>query len=378
MPKKNFTVDIDLSKNQLLNAVIQNLAAAPSSPSKGQVYYNTSVNTIYTWTGAVWLDLGDIYNHPSYSALNPTLSGANVLASLSIDTEGHVDSASTRLLTLGDLGYTGAVDANKYIHPTFTGNDLGAPLVGSTVISDVNVNNEGHVSSFVTRSLTPADIGAAIINDSVTNLIDTWSSSKIQAELDAINSSVAGALIYKQGYNASTNSPNLDSAPIDILQGFTYTVTVAGTFFSEMVQAGDMIIAEKNDPTTLADWTVVNKNIPDIVDASTTEKGIIELATQTEVNTGTDAVKAITPLTLAQRLNAIYTGGRYSQSIGDGAATSITVTHNLGTTDVLTLVKELSTGTFVICEDSAVTSNTAVFKFNTAPTLNQYRVTILK
>ena len=273
-----YLVNIDLNKNELLNAVIQNLASAPSSPSNGQMYYNTTDSNLYVRAGNVWVDITEIYSHPTYSALGPTLGGANVLASLTTDSTGHVVAATTRLITLSDLGYSGDVNANNYIHPTFSGNDLGTPLSGATVISDVNVNTNGHVTGFVTRNLTAADVGAAVINDSVTNGVDTWSSTKIQDKLDTINNTISGSLVYKGGYNASTNSPNLDSAPSNITQGFTYTVTVGGVFFSDDVEIGDMLIAEQTNPTTAAHWTVVNKNIPDIVDATDSEKGIIQLA----------------------------------------------------------------------------------------------------
>jgi hypothetical protein len=379
MANKLHLVDIDLNKNQLLNAVVQNLATAPASPKQGQVYYNTTDKTIYVWTGSIWLDLGVIYNHPSHTAYNPTLTGANVLATFETNSKGHVIGATTRLLTLGDLGFTGDANANYYTHPSFSGNDLGAALSGATVISDVNVNSNGHVTSFATRNITPADIGAAVINDGVTNSINTWSSQKIQDEIDGIESMIAGALINKGGFNASTNTPDLESPAAGAIEnGFTYTVTTAGDFFTEGVQVGDMIIANTDDPATLADWTIVNKNIPDIVDASTTDKGLIEIATQSEVDTGTDSVRAVTPLTLAQRLLAVQSSNRYSQDVGDGSSVSYTITHNLNSTDCLVQLREKSTGVNVICAYENATANTVVLKFNSAPGAGAYRVTILK
>ena len=370
--------DIDLDNNRLLKAILDPLTVHPTAPIEGRIYYNSTAKTVYAWTGSVWLDLGDIYNHPSYTALNPTLSGANVLATFTTDNQGHVTAGTTRLLTLADLGYTGAADANKYLHPTFSGNDLGSPLSGATVISDVNVNSEGHVTSFVTRNLTAADVGAAVINDSVTNLVNTWSSTQIQSKLDAISSTIAGALVYKGGYNAGTNTPNLDATPTGINQGFTYTVTAAGTFYTEAVQVGDMLIAEVTNPTTAADWTVVNKNIPDIVDATTVDKGIIRLGTQTEVNAGVLTTVSVSPATLVAFYNAQVSASGYSADIGNAIATTFDLAHGLNTKLVLIEIFDNSTGATVYADVLRNTVSNVRIVVKTAPSTAKYKVLIRK
>lgn len=55
---KKFLTDLDLNKNELQNAVVQPLAAAPSNPKKGQIYTSTTDDMIYFYNGTNWIPVG--------------------------------------------------------------------------------------------------------------------------------------------------------------------------------------------------------------------------------------------------------------------------------------------------------------------------------
>lgn len=55
-----YLANLDLNKNQLLNAALQKLAVAPAEPVAGQIYFNTEAGRAFIWTGTAWLGMDSI------------------------------------------------------------------------------------------------------------------------------------------------------------------------------------------------------------------------------------------------------------------------------------------------------------------------------
>lgn len=71
-----YVSSIDLNLNQLLNAVVQNLASAPTSGNKkGRVYFDTSANLPYWYNGSAWVTFASATDFSTLSGSVTTLQG---------------------------------------------------------------------------------------------------------------------------------------------------------------------------------------------------------------------------------------------------------------------------------------------------------------
>jgi hypothetical protein len=107
----------------------------------------------------------------------------------------------------------------------------------------------------------------------------------------------------------------------------------------------------------------------------------IKLATTSGLNVTTDlAVGAglgISVLTDTVAIDTAVVVRKYGVDVGDGAATSYTITHNLNTRDVqVVLFDNSSPYAEVIADVAHTTVNTVTLQFSIAPTSNQYRVVV--
>jgi hypothetical protein len=186
---------------------------------------------------------------------------------LTVTSNDQYDGTVTSVIAGSGMTQTGTSTVNPTLNViggdgiTANANDIE---VDSTVIRTTGAQTLGDTKTFTSNVIIP-----------VTPTLAANAASKSYVDSTLAGS---GALIFQGGYNAATNTPDLDVSPsASIKQGWTYAVTTAGNFFAEAVEDGDLLIAESDAPTSLADWTVVQNNIGVATAGSTdggTTKGI--------------------------------------------------------------------------------------------------------
>lgn len=75
-------------------------------------------------------------------------------------------------------------------------------------------------------------------------------------------------------------------------------------------------------------------------------------------------------------VNSAFTGTQYYTNIGDGANSSIIITHNTGSEFLIVTTKEIATGNIVFPDIVHNDSNTITLNFVYPPSTNQYTVYI--
>ena len=340
---------LDLAKNELLNARIQNLGSAPSSPVTGQLYFNTTAGGLEVYDGSVWTVIGEGVTLP-------------------------IGQADVTNLT-SDL----ALLAPK-ASPTFTGTvTIPTPTAGDNT----------------TKAASTAFVSGAIADlvGTAPELLNTLGEIS-----DALgdNANLASVLTDAIALKANTAAPVFtgdvtlgDTLVFDDLAAHTTTfvqddlglsVTGAGTFqlftdfFSIKKQNGDQGIVTDG----IWNGTVIGVTYGG-TGAATAAGGLNNLLPAQADNAGkvltTDGTTA-TWETPAEGGGA-GTVQTYSTSIGDGTATSYVVTHNFNTRDISVTVAETATPWATIgAEVQRTTVNTVTVLFSTPPTTNQFRVTV--
>jgi phage-related tail fiber protein len=251
--------------------------------------------------------------------------------------------------------------------------------------------------SKVTNLPTPTDQSEAATKayvDAVANSNHSWKDGVAAATTSNIN--IASPPTSVDGYTLQDGDRVLVKDQTDATQNGIYVYS-AGTLTraTDADASGDLDAAMVTvEHGTLNGNTTFRQSTPDadigtddIVwqqfgasspGATETVAGIAEIATDAEVQAGTDDSRIVTPKKLNTLLGGSSVLHKHAQLIGDGTNLTYTVTHNLGTTDVQVQVFEnVSPRQMVLTGVEIVDENNVTVCFTSAPTNNEFSVVVI-
>lgn len=313
-----FNSDIDLQLNQILNARMQMLSAAPD-PLEARIYYDTTLHKFGYYNGTKWV-------------YDTELTSANIIAGLgytpydAANPEGYITSAS-----VGD-GVT-TFQKNGTAIGTISANQSGASTINITVptqASDIGaLADTTKYGATLTFTIDPTTyVLTATLKDQDGNTLGTAQTVDLPLENVVVDGSYDST--NKQIILTLENGNTIDIPVADLVAGLQNEITATNKLSADLVD--DTSSAHKF--ATAAQLTQIATNASNI---STLQSEVADL-----------------PRKLTTTNPAL---------IVSGGVGTWNITNSLGTADVNVLVYRVSDGVQVITEVD-VSANTIVVKFN--------------
>lgn len=283
---KSVLTDLNLNKNELQNAVIQNLASAPVNPVAGQHYFNTTDNNEYIYDGTRWISAMTPYTFSTpLSETNGTVSIAAAtnaaMGAIKIATDQESSAGTNETTAINPKQLATKVTGNAAITASTTGKtvvtfDAKGLVTGGSEIGIAN--SSANYLGFDTSTHTISANVDTVVGTVSTNLVTSGAVST------AISNALTGALKY-QGTWVATSQTDYSSITLPVSKGYMYAVSGNATIGGVEWNSGDYLVINKD---VAAGGTITSADV-DKID-NTEASDLVRLsATQTLTNKTIDA-----------------------------------------------------------------------------------------
>jgi hypothetical protein len=360
--------NIDLKQNQLLNALFQVLSAPPGTPLPGQVYYNSTLKTALQWSGSAWLPF------------DATQASGIPISALAVNPLARANQTGTQpSSTISDL----AAVVQAYPLSAFAAPTANVPFAAKNItgLADPVNPQDGATKNYVDNSVQAAAAGieskppvaaVSVANQALSGL----------PTIDGVALPAGSRVLLTAQTTTSQNGPWLVSSGAWARPGGDASpnneLTLGALWYVEQGAAyggSQFILASPTSGAITPGTTSVAINQFNGSANLTFGNGLQKVGSV--VSTEVVAAGGVLAGTGGLQVDTTVVARKYATTIGDGSTLTYTITHNLGTLDVLVSIRLISTGEQVITDNLAVSLNTVSVSFASAPASNTYRVIVL-
>jgi len=397
-----FVTDINLNKNELQNARIQGLSSAPSAPVTGQIYYDTSNNTMYYYNGLASPNGPWVAMNASQEVIQDVI-GASVSGGTGL-TATYVDSTGITTIDLDNTAVTAGSYGSQTQIPTFTVDAQGRLTAAGTVnvATTLSILGDGGATtgiSLLTETLSVLGgegIDVAVTDNTITIAGEdaTISNKGIASFADADFTVTNGAVTIKNVNLATQTTGNY----VATISGTTNEIEVTGsgsenaaitiglpndvTITNNLNVGGDLNVTGSINTVNSTQVNITDNKIN--LNSDMPEENSPSLDAGIVVHRGTEADAELLWDEDTDRWQVGLVSGNYHDiarkyvtTVGDGSALTYAITHNLGTREVSVQVYDSATYDTVETDVTRNSTSQVTVGFTAAPAAGAYKVVIV-